>query len=92
MKKEKLIVIGLLSVLPFKSYARTGTASDELEFLLAIVGLLLIILGLLNGIDYLKKNGKTIISKSISFLNQKVASLRKYINKAKSDFFDLSSN
>ena len=92
MKKEKLIVIALLSVLSFKSYARTGTAIDEFEFLLAIIGLLLIILGLLNGIDYMKKNGKTIIYKSISFLNEKVALLRNYINKVKSDYFDLSSS
>ena len=80
-KKKKVKVIALLSVLSFKSYARTGTASDELEFLLAIVGLLLIILGLLNGIDYMKKNGKTIIYKSISFLNKKVTLIRNYINK-----------
>jgi len=87
---EKLIVITLLSVLPFKSYARTGTASDELEFLLAIVGLLLIILGLLNGIDYMKKNGKTIIYKSISFLKEKITLFRNYINKENSNYFDVS--
>lgn len=92
MKKEKLIVIALLSVLSFKSYAGTGTASDEFEFLLAILGLLLIILGLLYGIDYMKKNGKTIIYKSISFLNEKVTLLRNYVNKVKSDYFDVSSN
>ena len=92
MKKEVLIVIVLLSVLSFKSYARTGTASDEFEFLLAIVGLLLVILGLFIGIDYMKKNGKTTIHKSISFFSEKVALLRKYINKAKSDFFGLLSN
>ena len=90
MKKEKLIVITLLSVLSFKSYARTGTASDEFEFFLAIVGLLLIILGLLNGIDYMIKNGKTIIYKSISFLNKKVTLFRNYINKVKSNYFDVS--
>jgi hypothetical protein len=92
MKKEKLIAIALLLVLSFKSYARTGIASDEFEFLLAIVGLLLFILGLLNGIDYTKKNGKTIIYKSISFLHEKVALLRNYIIKVKSDYFDVSSH
>lgn len=85
MTKEKLIVIALLSVLSFKAYARTGTASDEFKFFLAIIGLLLIILGLLNGIDYMIKNGKTIIHKSISFLNEKVTLLRNYINKVNSN-------
>ena len=84
MNKEKLIVLALLSVLSFNAYARTGIASDEIEFFLAIFGLLLIILMLLNGIDYLKKNGKTIIHKSISFLNEKITFLRNYINKVKS--------
>ena len=85
MKKEKLIVIALLSVWSFKSYARTGTASDEFEFFLAIGGILIIILGLLNGIDYMIKNGKAIIYKSISFLNEKVTLLRNFINKVNSD-------
>ena len=84
MKKEKLIVLALLTVASFKSYARTGRASDELEFLLAIIGLLIIALVLFSGIDYLKKNGKTIIHKSISFLNEKFTLLINHINRVKS--------
>jgi len=90
MKKEMLIIIALLLGLSFKSFAATGYAYDGLEFLLVIAGLLLIILGLLNGFDYLKKNGKTMIYKTISFLNKKISLLRNYLKKVKSDYFDLS--
>ncbi len=90
MKKEMLIMIALLLGVSFKSFAGTGNANGGLEFLLVIVGLLLIILGILNGVDYLQKNGKTMISNSMSFLMKKISLLRDYLNKVKSDYFDLS--
>ena len=90
MKKEMLIMIALLLGVSFKSFAGTGNANGGLEFLLVIVGLLLIILGLLYGVDYLQKNGKTMISNSMSFLMKKISLLRDYLNKVKSDYFDLS--
>ncbi len=89
MKKEMLIIIALLGI-SFKSYAGTGSANDQLKFFLAIIGLLLIILGLLSGVDYLQKNGKTMIYKAMSFLKEKIGLLRKYLNKVISDYFDLS--
>lgn len=90
MKKEKIIIIVLLLGLSFKSFAGTGNANDGREFLLAIVGSLLIILGLLYGADFLKKNGKTMINKTILFLNKKIALLRNYLKKVNSDYFDIS--
>ena len=90
MKKEMLIIVALFLGLSFNSFAATGNANDGLEFLLIIVGFLLIILGLLHGVDYLKKNGKTIILTAVSFLNQKVTLLRNYLKKVKSDYFDIS--
>ena len=90
MKKEMLIIIALLLGVSFKSFAGTGNANDGLKFFLVIIGLLLIILGLLNGVDYLQKNGKTMIYKAMSFLKKKITLLRNYLNKVKSDYFDLS--
>ncbi|NQU32827.1 MAG: hypothetical protein HQ521_06295 [Bacteroidetes bacterium] len=90
MKKEMLIMIALLLGVSFKSFAGTGNANGGLEFLLVIIGLLLIILGLLNGVDYLQKNGKTMIHKAMSFLKKKITLLRNYLNKVKSDYFDVS--
>ena len=89
MKKEVLIIALILGV-SFKSFAGTGNANDGIEFLAIIVGLLLIILGLLNGVDYLQKNGKTMIYKALSFLKEKITLLRNYLNKVKSNYFDLS--
>jgi len=90
MKKEMFIIIALLLGVSFKSFAGTGNANDGLEFILVIVGLLLIIVGILNGVDYLKKNGKTIIYNAMTFLKKKITLLRDYLNKVKSDYFNLS--
>ena len=90
MKKEMFIIIALLLGVSFKSDAATGNANDGLEFFLVIVGLLLIILGLLNGVDYLQKNGKTMIYKTMTFLKKKITLLRDHLNKVKSGYFDLS--
>jgi hypothetical protein len=90
MKKEILLTTAMLLGLSFNSFAAAGRAKDEFEFLLVMVGLLLFILGLLNSIDYLKKNGKTIINNTRSFLNRKITSIRNYHNKMKSDYFDMA--
>jgi sulfite exporter TauE/SafE len=90
MKKGVLIIMALHLGVSFKSYAATGNANDGLEFFLVFAGLLLIILGLLNGADYLQKNGKTMISKAMSFLKEKITLLKAFLNKVKSDYFDPS--
>lgn len=90
MKKEMLLIIALFLGLSYKSFAGTGNANDGFEFLIVILGLLVIILGLLQGVDYLKKNGNTIIYKVMSFLNKNITLLRNYLNSVKSDYFDIS--
>jgi hypothetical protein len=90
MKKEMLIMIALLFGVSLKSYAGTGNTNDGLKFFLVIIGSLFIILGLLNGVDYLQKNGKAMINKATSFLKNKITLLKKYLNKVKFDYFDLS--
>jgi cytochrome c oxidase subunit IV len=90
MKKEMLIIIALFLGVSFKSYAGTGNTNDGLNFFLVIIGLLLIILGLLYVVDYLQKNGKTMIYKAMSFLDKKITLLSKYLNKVKFEYFDLS--
>jgi hypothetical protein len=90
MKKEMLIIITLFLGVSFKSFAGTGNAKGAIGFFLIIAGLLLIILGLIIGVDYLKKNGKTMIYNAMSFLKKKITLLRNYLNKVKSDYFDLS--
>lgn len=89
MKKE-ILVTGLLLGVSFKSFASAGNATDGLEILLLIIGVLFIILGLLIGVDYFQKNGKTMIYSGKSFLKKKVTLLRNYLNKVKSDYFDFS--
>ena len=90
MKKEIFIIAVLFLGLSLETLAATGSAYDGLEFLMVIFGVLLIILGLLHGIDFLKKNGKTMINKAISFFKNKSALLRNYLHKLKTDLLDLS--
>jgi len=90
MKKGMLIIMVLLFGVSFKSYAGTGDANDGLEFFLAFAGLLLIILALLYGADYLQKNGKTMISKAMSILKINMTLLKAYLNKVKTNYFDPS--
>ena len=89
MKKEKLIIIAFFG-LSLKSYAGTGNANDQLFFIITIIGILLVLLGLISGVDYIQKNGKTMIYKAGSLLLEKLYSLRKYLNKLFSEYFDLS--
>jgi hypothetical protein len=90
MKKEVLIMSVLILGLSLKSFASTGNANDGLVFILAVVGFLLIIAGLLKGIDYLRRNSKQIINNAMRFLKRMSATLRVYLKKAKSEYFDLS--
>ncbi len=90
MKKEMLITIVLVLGLSFDSFAGTGNARGAIYFFLVFAVLLLIVLGLIYGIDYLKKNGKTIINNAMSDLHKKITLLKNYLNKVKSDYLDLS--
>lgn len=90
MKKEMYLLTALLFGVSVKSFAGTGNASDVSVFFLLIGGLLFIILGLISGIDYLRKNGKTMIRHALSFLKKRIALLRDYLHRVISDYFDLS--
>jgi len=81
-----MLILGL----SYKSFASTGNAADGLQFLLVIVGFLLILVCLLTGSDYLKNNGRAMIYSTLSFFRRMIALLKDYINKIKSDYLDLS--
>ena len=87
MKKEFLILAAIFG-LSFKSYASTGSSNDEGVLFLGVIGILLIILGIVSLIDYLKNNGKRLFYRTTSFLNKKVCLLKKYLKKVLSNFFN----
>ncbi len=76
MKKIMLIWLILSLGLSYQSFAKAGIASDEKEFVLSIVGFLLLVAGFFEGIDYLKKNGKTLFIRVRTFLRNKMLTLR----------------
>lgn len=90
MKKLLFIIITLILGLSNESYAGTGGANDGLELLFVIYGFLLIILVLITGVNYLKKNGKTLKYKAITSLKKMIISLKVQLHKIKSDYFDPS--
>lgn len=75
MKKIMLIWLILLLVPSWQLFAKAGMATDEKEFILAIIVFLLLVEGFFEGIDYLKKNGKTLFLKFRTFLRNKLLTL-----------------
>ena len=89
MKKQFLILIAIFG-LSLKSYASTGSSADEGYLFLGVIGFLLILLGIVSLFDYLKKNGKKLILKTVSFLKEKTVAFSKYLKKVFCDNFNLS--
>ena len=71
-----LIWLVLLLGLSYQSFAKDGMAYDEIEFFWAIVSFLLLIAGFFEGIGYLKKNGKGLLKGFLTFLRNKMLTLR----------------
>jgi hypothetical protein len=71
-----LIWLILLLVPSRQLFAKDGMATDEKEFFLAIMVLFLLAAGFFEGIDYLKKNGKTLLLRFRTFLRSKILTLR----------------
>lgn len=90
MKKQMFIMTALVLGLSCRSFAATGSANDGFLFLLAIVGLLLIVFCLLSGVDYLKKNGKILICKAIISVKKMIVLLKDLLHRVKSVYFDPS--
>ena len=72
MKKGILVSFILVFALSLKSFASAGYANDELEFLIVIVGVLLIVAVILDLKDIYKKNGRSIILKGLRALKKKI--------------------
>ena len=75
MKKVMLICLVLLLGLSYDSFAKAGMADDETEFVLAIIGFILFVAGIFEGIDYLTKNGKGLFKRVQTFLRNKLLTL-----------------
>ena len=72
MKKVMLIWLVLLLGLSYQAFAKAGVADGGFEFMLTIVGFLLLVAGLFEGIEYLIKNGKNLFNRFKAFLKKKI--------------------
>ena len=70
MKIQLLIICTLIFGLSYETFAGTGGASDGLRFFLFVIGILMLILGLIAGGEYLNKNGKILIFKAIKWVKK----------------------
>ena len=72
MKKEVSLGLILLTGLSSQAFAAAGYAKDGLEFSLVLIGFLLLVAGVLKGIDYISKNRKMLVHRVKAFIKKKV--------------------
>lgn len=70
MKTKALLASAYLVTLTSKALAKTSSANDDLELTIVVGGTLMLIAALLQGADYLKKNGRRIIRKSMIIMRR----------------------
>lgn len=80
MKRNILLFTGLFSFSKL-SVAATGSANDDLYFVLAFLGFLVVVLLLITGADYLKRDGRKLLSNIQVQLHHWVADLKKLLAK-----------
>ena len=72
MNKVMIIWLVLFLGLSCQAFAKAGVANGGFEFMLAIVGFLLLVAGLIEGIEYLIKNGRNLFNRFKAFLKKKI--------------------
>ena len=72
MKKVMIIWQVLFLGLSFQAFAKAGVANGGFEFVLVIIGFLLLVAGLFAGIEYLMKNGRNLYNRFKAFLKKKI--------------------
>ena len=72
MNKVMIIWQVLFLGLSYQAFAKAGVADGGFEFLLTIVGFLLLVTGLFAGIEYLIKNGRNLFNRFKAFLKKKL--------------------
>lgn len=90
MKKQIFLLIALIFGASFESFAGTGGAADGLYLLLTIIGFLCVVLLLFAGGEFLKKNGKRLIYRTISSVKKMIISLKEYLRGILSEYLDPS--
>ena len=89
MNLVMLIGLVLFFGLSSQAFAKAGIANDGLEFVLTLVGFLLLVAGFLTGIDYLMKNGKGLFKRVKTYLKKKIKALRDFFNKVTFKYSDM---
>ncbi len=89
MKKGVLIVSFLITGLSSQSYASKGYAHDGLNFMLAVAGLFLVIAGLLSAINFLKRNGRTLVHRTVIRVRWAFSALKGYLRRWMHGYFGL---
>ena len=81
MNKTLKIVSVLLLGLPVQTFAKSGIGSDSLQFVLALSGFLLLLAGVMKGIDWFTKNGKGLLQQVGAFLKRQYDTFRGRFNR-----------
>jgi hypothetical protein len=73
MKKHFSCGLILSAGFSLRAFAKAGYANDGLEFVLFLAGFLLLVAGLLAGINYLYKNRKELVHRVMAFLKKNLS-------------------
>lgn len=80
------LIIGLSS----QSYASKGYAQDGLAFMLAVAGLFLLVAGLSSTINFLRKNGRMLVRRTVIHIRRAILAFKRLIRRWRTGYFGLS--
>ena len=73
MNKVGFIWLVLFFGLSCPAFAKAGVANDEIEFVMAVIGFLLLLAGMTAAIEYLIKNGRGLFIRFRDFTKDKTS-------------------
>ncbi|HPS63289.1 MAG TPA: hypothetical protein PLK82_09515 [Bacteroidales bacterium] len=90
MKKSAFLLTVALLGLSLPAMASKGYAADGLWLMLVIAGFLLLIAGILQGIDYLRKNGRRMVMRAVVLIRKAWTFLRHRREKTNAEHLDMA--
>jgi len=86
MKIFKFLGVVLFTCCSLSVFAGTGNADDGFGFVVVLTGLLFLVVVVLSGIDFIKKNGMRLFTQLIYSVTEILQKLKEFRKKPKSEY------